>query len=117
MEDDQPISVRELAHDLSIDEAQVSKAVANLKKQKLLTIVKDKQDKRRKLLRLTAAGKATLSTVLAIHSVRQATLLKGISKKDQSIFFEITEQMFANALELLDDDLASNVERGRQRPM
>lgn len=109
MEHGEPVSVRELAHELSLDEAQVSKAVTNLKNQNRLTMVRDKQDKRRKLLRLTKLGKTTLETVLEIHSSRQASLLRGISKADQSRFFAITEQMYANALGLLDDELATSV--------
>ena len=100
--ENQAISAREVAAAISVDEGQVSRAIKSLLDKGLIIRSQDPQYSRRKLIELTKSGRRTFKLVQDIYRSRAEGLVDGISRKEQSQFFDIVEKIRANADQLLD---------------
>lgn len=100
----EPITAREVAGRIAIDEAQVSRAIKALIEQKLVTRQPSEQDNRKKILRLSKKGRAIYREATRIAQGRQTNLLKGLSKQEIEAFQATLEVVTLNAMDLLGEN-------------
>lgn len=93
------ISAADLSRVTVFDKAQISRAIAGLKREGLLEQHDCLNHKRRKLLRLTDAGKALIENTKPITSKRQNELLSLISPEELKVFNSVVDRIasFAEA--------------------
>jgi DNA-binding MarR family transcriptional regulator len=96
----------DVAARLGIDQASVSRALRSLVESGLVEIMGDKNDGRRRLLRLTAAGCTLRERLIADILHRTEIALDGFSPAERSLLSEFIKRLMANvtALEIADQD-------------
>jgi DNA-binding MarR family transcriptional regulator len=99
----QPITAREVAARMAIDEAQVSRAIKALLARGLVSRRAAVNDNRRKILTLTAAGQRACERVLSLAESRQDKLLDGFSAADVERLTDMLIKLSDNAQRVLDD--------------
>ncbi len=97
----EPITAREVANRITIDEAQVSRAIKSLIEQDIINRQSSKEDNRRKMLSLSKKGKSLFQKATRFSQDRQARFLEGLSDEDIEHFKSILEIVGDNAQELL----------------
>lgn len=97
----QPMSASEVAENMSIDKAQVSRAVTSLMGRGYVVRVPDPADNRRKMLRLTKAGTVVYVRILEISETRQRRLLSCFSESEKAQLLEYLERLRNSAEDLL----------------
>jgi DNA-binding MarR family transcriptional regulator len=103
----QPISIRQLALEVLIDAAQVSRGVARLEKRRLVTRERNAADNRAMLITLTKQG-AALSTEMCRASLeRNDQLLAENSAKDIQFLNSALDSLIARARILVAQDTAA----------
>jgi DNA-binding MarR family transcriptional regulator len=93
----QPLSQKELGGYTATDPPKVTRAVALLVAQKLITDVKDETDRRRSVLRLTRKGREVFEEVAKIIGKAESVLfadLKPAERKQLRSWIERMEQKF-----------------------
>lgn len=98
----QPMSASEVAENMSIDKAQVSRALASLMVRGYVVRVPDPNDNRRKMLRLTESGTAVYLRILEISETRQRRLLSSFTESEEVQLLEYLERLRSSAENLLD---------------
>ncbi len=98
----QPMSASEVSENMSIDKAQVSRAVTSLMGRGYVVRVSDPADNRRKMLRLTKAGTVVYVRILEISETRQRRLLSSFTENEEVQLFEYLERLRSSAENLLD---------------
>jgi DNA-binding MarR family transcriptional regulator len=93
----QPITAREVAGRMAIDEAQVSRAIKALLARGLVKRRPAVDDNRRKILTLTAAGERTCESALALAASRQNKLLDGFSDAEVERLTDMLIRLRSNA--------------------
>ena len=97
----EPITAREVAGHMAIDEAQVSRAIKSLIEQKYVHRKSSKEDNRRKLLNLSNDGKELYLRASRIAQDRQDKILSRLSEEDIETFTRILDVVSENAQDLL----------------
>ena len=93
----QPITAREVAARMAIDEAQVSRAIKALLARGLVNRRAAVGDNRRKILTLTPAGLRASERVLALADLRQGKLLKGLTEAEVQQLIDMLIRLRDNA--------------------
>lgn len=93
----QPITAREVARRMSIDEAQVSRAIKSLAERKYISRRTAPDDKRNKVLTLSRSGERACGRALDIFRQRQERLLDGITEKDVVTLTRLLNRMRENS--------------------
>lgn len=101
---DGPVSIGELAEVLEINQPGVTKVVRRLAEDGLVTVEASAEDRRRRLVAVTATGLDRMGTTLALVSTDMATWFEGWSDDDLTSF---TTQI---------DRLAAWLDANRLRP-
>lgn len=91
---------------LGVDQASVSRALRSLVDSGLVEIMDDKNDGRRRVLRLTATGCTLQERLVADILHRTEIALDGFSPAERSLLSEFIKRLMANvaALEIADQD-------------
>lgn len=90
-----PQSQKELALNLHQTEANISRQLQILKKQKLVTIAKNKKDSRQRDVKLTPKGAQKYKTAVKLLQTQQAGLAKLIGARELKAFEKSTQNMVA----------------------
>jgi DNA-binding MarR family transcriptional regulator len=93
----QPITAREVAARMAVDEAQVSRAIKALLARGLVKRRPAAGDNRRKILTLTAAGRRTCARAMALADSRQGKLLKGFDEAEVAQLVDMLIRLRDNA--------------------
>jgi len=93
----QPITAREVAGRMAIDEAQVSRAIKRLLARGLVRRRPAVDDKRRKILTLTPAGQRACARALALADSRQDKLLTGFTAAEVRQLIDMLIRLRENA--------------------
>jgi DNA-binding MarR family transcriptional regulator len=97
-----PMSASQVSEFMSIDKAQVSRALNRLIEQELVARLDDPEDQRRSLLTLTKKGRVLSNKVVRIGRDRQEKILARFNAGERKLLVEFLERLQANADELLD---------------
>ena len=97
-----PMSASQVSEFMSIDKAQVSRALNSLIKQELAARLDDPGDQRRSLLTLTKKGRALSNKVVRIGLECQEKILAKFSAKDRKLLNEFLERLQTNSDQMLE---------------
>lgn len=78
-----PLSANEVCERTEMDKVRVSRAVARMRKAKLIEHAVDGADRRRSALRLSAAGRKIHAAIVPLALAKEAQLLAGLSDADR----------------------------------
>ncbi|MBV8851278.1 MAG: MarR family transcriptional regulator [Methylobacteriaceae bacterium] len=96
-----PVTVAGLAELLGMDKAQLSRALSNLVRRKLVERSANPQDSREVLVSLTEAGLATHETMVRAGFERNAYLLANLSAEEIAGLDRVLEELTRRAVEML----------------
>jgi DNA-binding MarR family transcriptional regulator len=99
-----PITVNRLAELLGMDKAQLSRALSNLVKRKLVARHGNPADSREVLVALTTAGLRAHDTVVCASTKRNACLLGNLSPQEISQLDGLLDELTERAIEMLRDE-------------
>ena len=77
------MKTKDAALTTTLDKMQVSRAVARLERSGLIEREEDPEDRRNRILRLTAAGRALLRKVVPMVQAREAFLLEALTDAER----------------------------------
>jgi DNA-binding MarR family transcriptional regulator len=78
-----PLSANDVCERTEMDKVRVSRAVARMRKAKLIEHAVDGADRRRSALRLSAAGRKIHAAIVPLALAKEAQLLAGLSDADR----------------------------------
>jgi DNA-binding MarR family transcriptional regulator len=78
-----PLSANEVCERTEMDKVRVSRAVARMRKAKLIEHAVDGADRRRSALRLSAAGRRIHAAIVPLALAKEAELLAGLPEADR----------------------------------
>jgi DNA-binding MarR family transcriptional regulator len=99
-----PITVAGLAELLGMDKAQLSRALSNLVRRKLVARSTNPGDSREVLVALTGAGLETHEVMVRAGFERNAYLLANLSSQQSSELDRVLEELTRRAIEMLRDE-------------
>ena len=97
----QPVTAREVAARMDIDEAQVSRAIKSLQASGYVNRRPAAADQRRKILTLTAKGQRAFERIMRLAKRRQGTLLDGLAADEIAVMIDLLDRLRNNAERLL----------------
>lgn len=109
---DGPLSQQELTLDAGLDAAGVSRLVARMQKDKLVTIKVDTRDRRRRLVKLTPKGRALEESLSPLVDAAVRSMVTGFSEEEAMFLFSLLDRA-VGATQRLEH---SRRRRSRRRP-
>ena len=100
----EPTSASALAARSPMDKASVSRAVASLKRRRLISRGPDRSDARSQRLELTAEGRRLYRRIAPLAGARQERLLSALKRAEHRAALEILDKLIARAGEMLGED-------------
>ena len=97
----QPITAREVAERMAIDEAQVSRAIKSLLARGFVRRRAAADDNRRKILTLSPAGRRACERAMRLAAERQDKLLDGLAASDVARLTRMLVRLRDNAERML----------------
>lgn len=97
---DQPLSANGVAERTNMDKVQVSRAIARLRRRRLVAQAQDADDRRRSSLRLTAAGQRIYQEIVPLARAREAELLAALTPADLQRLDRLLERLRRRAREI-----------------
>jgi DNA-binding MarR family transcriptional regulator len=94
------MKTRDAALYTTLDKMQVSRAVAALEKRGLITREADPEDRRSRILSLTAAGRALLRKLMPMVQAREAFLLEALTADERAMLDAAADKLLARARQL-----------------
>lgn len=91
------LSQKELAELMGASQPTITGILDRLEKQDFIERKEDQEDKRRKVIGLTQAGKEVNEKLTYIAEDFKNTCLENVDEKDQETFLEILDKMVASA--------------------
>jgi DNA-binding MarR family transcriptional regulator len=81
-------SIRDIAADIDLDKAQVTRAIANLTKRGLTIHTVDKRDRRLRVVKLTPAGQKLFASIIPFSAARQERLERCLTTADLRVLWK-----------------------------
>lgn len=95
-----PLSQQELALDAGLDAAGVSRLVARMQQKKLVTIKVDARDRRRRLVRLTAKGRALEESLSPLVDAAVRNTVTGLNEDEERMLLALLDRAVAATMRL-----------------
>jgi len=95
-----PIVARDVAGYITLDKMSVSRAVAGLEANGYLSRHDDPQDRRNKILEMTAAGRALYVRIVPLSRAREEYLLDALSTEDRAALDRILTSLLERSIDL-----------------
>ncbi len=89
------VSQQELTLDAGLDAAGVSRLVARMAEDKLVSIKVDARDRRRRLVRLTAKGKALTEALAPVVDAAARNMIVGLSEQEEQKLLHLLDRTCA----------------------
>ena len=99
----EPLSANGVAERTNMDKVQVSRAIARLKRKKLVAQQQDRHDKRRSSRRLTARGRDIYREIVPLARAREAELLSVLSAEERRQLDGLMDKLYRRAKDLAKD--------------
>jgi DNA-binding MarR family transcriptional regulator len=96
----EPLSQQELTLDAGLDAAGVSRLVARMQKEKLVTVKVDARDRRRRLVKLTPKGRALEESLSPLVENAVRNIVTELPETDVSFMFGLLDQAVQQAQKL-----------------
>ncbi|KAB7623322.1 MarR family winged helix-turn-helix transcriptional regulator [Alkalilimnicola sp. S0819] len=101
--DDDGMSTRDISAYASLDKGQTARALASLAQRGLVTQHIDEQDRRLRVVYLTASGRETAQAIRPVMSARQNQLMDCLNEAEQKMVWPILQKLFDEAERLRRD--------------
>lgn len=98
--DGQPLSANAVCTRTNMDKVQVSRAIARLKRRKLVSQHQDTEDRRRSVLRLTGAGEAIYRDIVPAARAREAEILSALDAAEREQLDRLIAKLYRQARDL-----------------
>jgi DNA-binding MarR family transcriptional regulator len=108
-------SIREIAEHTQLDKAHATRALTDLIDRGLVTRVVDPQDRRLRVVRLTAVGHAVANATMPFTLERQSRLEGCLTAADLRVFDKALSLMTAEAERMLAEEMNKGTERRSAR--
>src|SRR5262245_52826733 len=95
-----PLSQQELTLDAGLDAAGVSRLVARMAGEKLVTIKVDARDRRRRLVRLTAKGRALEESLSPLVDAAVRNMVPGLGEDEERLLLAMLDRAVAASMRL-----------------
>ncbi len=95
-----PIMANELADSLGVTRANVTNLIKTLLQKKLVLQIEDKEDRRKKRLKLTKKGEKLVQEIQPERISSNASMLKGLSKKEKQEFLSYLQRCSNNIMDM-----------------
>ncbi|MFO0682256.1 MAG: MarR family winged helix-turn-helix transcriptional regulator [Sandaracinus sp.] len=92
------VSQQELTLDAGLDAAGVSRLVARMAEEKLVSIKVDARDRRRRLVRLTAKGKAMAEALAPVVDAGARNVFSGLSEAEEQRLLGLLDKLCASVV-------------------
>lgn len=92
------VSQQELTLDAGLDAAGVSRLVARMAEEKLVSIKVDARDRRRRLVRLTAKGKALAEALAPVVDSMARNVFSGLSEAEEQRLLSLLDKACASVV-------------------
>jgi DNA-binding MarR family transcriptional regulator len=92
------VSQQELTLDAGLDAAGVSRLVARMAEEKLVSIKVDARDRRRRLVRLTAKGKAMAEALAPVVDSMARNVFQGLTEADEQRLLALLDKVCASVV-------------------
>lgn len=92
------VSQQELTLDAGLDAAGVSRLVARMAEDKLVSIKVDARDRRRRLVRLTAKGKAMAEALAPVVDAGARNVFSGLSEAEEQRLLGLLDKLCASVV-------------------
>ncbi len=94
------MTARDVGADTTLEKMQVSRAVARLERDGLVTRLPDKGDRRNKILRLTPRGRALFRKIVPLVRAREDYILSALTPGEQATLRVLMEKVETRARDL-----------------
>ncbi len=98
-----PLSQQELTLDAGLDAAGVSRLVARMAREKLVTIKVDARDRRRRLVRLTPKGRALQESLWPLVDAAVRNMVTGLSEDEERALLALLDRAVTATMRLQTD--------------
>jgi len=98
--DAQPLSANEVCQRTNMDKVQVSRAIARLKKNRLVSQYQDVEDRRRSVLQLTGRGEAIYRDIVPAARAREGDVFSALSEAERKQFTRMLDKLYRRAQDL-----------------
>lgn len=98
-----PLSQQELTLDAGLDAAGVSRLVARMAKDKQVTIKVDARDRRRRLVRLTAKGRALEESLSPLVDAAVRNMVTGFSDEEAMFLVQLLDKAVRSTMDIEQD--------------
>lgn len=102
------MAAKEIGPYSTLDKMQVSRAVARMEENGLISRAEDPKDRRAKMLRLTPKGQDLLWQIVPLVRAREEALIAALSEADRAALDRIMTQMTQSAAGLIARDAGFN---------
>lgn len=92
------VSQQELTTDAGLDAAGVSRLVARMAEEKLVSIKVDARDRRRRLVRLTNKGKALIEALAPVVDAAARNMIVGLTEQEEQKLLHLLDRVCACAV-------------------
>ena len=93
-----PVSQQELTLDAGLDAAGVSRLVAKMADEKLVSIKVDARDRRRRLVRLTTKGKTLAEALAPVVDAGARNVFSGLSEAEEQRLLSLLDKLCASVV-------------------
>jgi MarR family transcriptional regulator, organic hydroperoxide resistance regulator len=95
-----PLSQLELSLDAGLDAAGVSRLAAKMSAQKLVTVKVDAADRRRRLVRLTAKGRALEESLSPLVERAVRNMTTGLTEDEERLFLSLLDRVVLGTMHI-----------------
>jgi DNA-binding MarR family transcriptional regulator len=103
-----PVSVAGICELIGMDKGQISRALANLARRRLIARTRNPSDAREVLVSLSTAGLAAHDRIVASSRERNTRLLDQLTADEIAVLFDLLERLTAAARDMLADELRAD---------
>jgi DNA-binding MarR family transcriptional regulator len=108
-------SIRDIATDVDLDKAQVTRAVARLTRRRLTIHMVDSRDRRLRIVKLTPAGRSLITGTLSFSMARQKRLEQSLTAVELQVLWKALAAIHRQAQAMLAEEasIGQRLRRGR----
>jgi MarR family transcriptional regulator, 2-MHQ and catechol-resistance regulon repressor len=99
-----PLPIKDLGAKVLLTSGSITTAVDRLEAKGMVGRFNDKQDRRSRIVRLTAPGRRVIQKAFAEHKIAMETAASGLDVKDRAVLIELLRRLGQDAAKQLAED-------------
>jgi MarR family 2-MHQ and catechol resistance regulon transcriptional repressor len=106
-----PLPIKDLGAKVLLTSGSITTAVDRLEAKGLVERFNDKQDRRSRIVRLTAAGRKTIQKAFADHKIAMEAAASGLDRKDRAVLIGLLRRLGQTAEKQLAEQKSTSATR------